>query len=101
MNFVVSAHSDVLGHKVTSWTHGGTAWLNNLGIVQYARDMNLGMDHYNYAYFAGAVETRGEWVITAKVGEQWIELDIPCKVGSVDRAPCVTSPLHRRFAWQL
>ena len=27
-------------------------------------------------------------------------LDIRCKVGSVGRAPCQTSPLHRRFAWQ-
>merc|ERR1712194_1006762 len=31
---------------------------------------------------------------------QWAEVDIPCKVGSVSRSPCFTSPLHRRFAWQ-
>lgn len=30
----------------------------------------------------------------------WIEVDIACKVGSVSRSPCFTSPLHRRFAWQ-
>ena len=30
----------------------------------------------------------------------WMELDVPCKVGSVDRAPCFTAPFHRRLAWQ-
>jgi len=30
----------------------------------------------------------------------WVEVDVACKVGSVSRKPCFTSPLHRRFAWQ-
>merc|ERR1712048_685892 len=77
------------------------AWLNSQEFVLHARRMNLGMDHYQYAYFAGAVEERNEFVFFACVGGEWIEFDIPCKVGSVDRAPCITSPLHRRFAWQM
>lgn len=31
---------------------------------------------------------------------RWLELDVPCKPGSLDRAPCFTSPFHRRLAWQ-
>eukprot|EP00746_Dinoflagellata_sp_MGD_P018122 gnl/MRDRNA2_/MRDRNA2_142011_c0_seq1.p1 gnl/MRDRNA2_/MRDRNA2_142011_c0~~gnl/MRDRNA2_/MRDRNA2_142011_c0_seq1.p1 ORF type:complete len:641 (+),score=101.58 gnl/MRDRNA2_/MRDRNA2_142011_c0_seq1:69-1991(+) len=70
-----------------------------------ARHLNLGISYNHHAYFAGAVHQRHEVVLSAYVegkGEagKWIELDIPCKVGSVDRAPCQTSPLHRRFAWE-
>eukprot|EP01094_Clydonella_sp_ATCC50884_P000552 TRINITY_DN10428_c0_g1_i1.p1 TRINITY_DN10428_c0_g1~~TRINITY_DN10428_c0_g1_i1.p1 ORF type:complete len:561 (+),score=147.88 TRINITY_DN10428_c0_g1_i1:105-1787(+) len=31
----------------------------------------------------------------------WREYSFPCKPGAVDRAPCVTSPYHRRLDWQL
>ena len=30
----------------------------------------------------------------------WEELEIPCKPGRLDRAPCVTAPFHRRLAGQ-
>lgn len=70
-------------------------------ITRRARRLNLGIPYNHHAYFAGAVHTRDEVVVFADVGgDDLVELDIPCKVGSVDRAPCITSPLHRRFAWE-
>jgi len=89
------------GSHIQGWGKAVHGFLNRQYVVQQARSFNLGMDHYNYAYFAGAVESRSEWVLTVQVSGKWLEVDVPCKVGSVDRAPCFTSPLHRRFAWQL
>merc|ERR1719195_1644790 len=94
-------HSRWLGGRLLGWGRAVQDVLDRQYVVEQARSFNLGMDHYNYAYFAGAVESRSEWVLTAQVLGKWVEVDVPCKVGSVDRAPCLTSPLHRRFAWQL
>lgn len=79
-------------------------------VTRAAMQMNLGIPYNHHAYFAGAVHERNEMVLFADVGEApakenvgpvgWVELDIPYKVGRVDRAPRHTSPLHRRFAWE-
>mmetsp|Transcript_90482 Transcript_90482/g.255419 ORF Transcript_90482/g.255419 Transcript_90482/m.255419 type:complete len:660 (+) Transcript_90482:30-2009(+) len=101
LGWILAQKENVVGETVSGWGQSTMRWLNTKQVVQTARAMNLGMDHYMYAYFADMVETRNEWVFTAKIGDEWFEFDVPCKVGSVDRAPCITSPLHRRFAWQL
>jgi len=70
-------------------------------VAHWAEEMNLGIPYNHHAYFAGAVHQRNEMVLFADLGDGHpVELDVPCKVGRVDRAPCITSPLHRRFAWQ-
>ncbi|CAE8705200.1 unnamed protein product [Polarella glacialis] len=85
-------------------------------VVQQASAMNLGIPYNRHAYFAGAVHERNEVVLLADVGQGWVEMDIPYKVGRPDRSPAAsivqmlkkdelihpqqTSPLHRRFAWQ-
>jgi len=71
-----------------------------LRLAQQAAGLNLGIAYNRHAYFAGAVHKRNEIVLFADVGDGLVEVDIPCKVGRVDRRPCFTSPLHRRFAWQ-
>ncbi|CAJ1388838.1 unnamed protein product [Effrenium voratum] len=68
--------------------------------VMAASGMNLGIPYNRHAYFAGMVHDRKEMVLFADVGDGYVEMDIPYKVGSVGRAPLQTSPLHRRFAWQ-
>jgi len=102
VQWLLDAKADVIGDWWGEHFAGFQKALNSMPLTQKARDWNLGMDQYRFAYFAGAVEERQEWVFTAEVGAgKWIEFDVPCKVGSVDRAPCFTSPFHRRFAWQL
>lgn len=70
------------------------------GVVRYAESLNLGIPYNHHAYFAGAVHQRKEMVLLADVGDGFVEVDVPYKVGRVDRMPLQTSPLHRRFAWQ-
>lgn len=63
---------------------------------------------YNSGRFAHVTKTRNEIVIWALECREakpvhkcnWVELDIACKPGSLDRRPCVTAPYHRRLAWQ-
>merc|ERR1719408_822021 len=92
VEWILRAKSDVFGYWLPAKFGGLQTSMNSFPLTQAARNMNLGMDHYRYAYFAGAVEERHEWVFTAQVGGKWIEFDVPCKVGSVDRSPCFTSP---------
>merc|ERR1719181_1304796 len=98
VEWLFRAKSDVFGEWWPAQFGSLQTSLNSLPLTQAAREWNLGMDHYRYAYFAGAVEERSEWVFTAQVDGKWVEFDVPCKVGSVDRAPCITAPFHRRFA---
>ncbi|CAE8603080.1 unnamed protein product [Polarella glacialis] len=46
------------------------------------------------------MHTRDEMVLFVQIADEWVELDVPQKVGRPDRSPRQTSPLHRRFAWQ-
>jgi len=74
--------------------------LMDSAFVTKARRMNLGIPYNHHAYFAGAVHKRNEFVLFADLGDGYVELDVPFKVGRPDRHPAHTSPLHRRFAWE-
>jgi len=69
-------------------------------VVRAAEEMNLGIPYQRHEYFANPVHVRNEMVLFADAGKGWVELDIPNKVGRLDRSPRQTSPLHRRFAWR-
>jgi len=69
-------------------------------VVQAAADLKLGIPYQRHEYFANPLHIRNEMVLSAQVGDEWVELDIPFKVGRPNRSPMQTSPLHRRFAWQ-
>mmetsp|Transcript_5839 Transcript_5839/g.16120 ORF Transcript_5839/g.16120 Transcript_5839/m.16120 type:complete len:565 (+) Transcript_5839:44-1738(+) len=69
-------------------------------VVQAAADLSLGIPYQRHEYFARPLHTRNDMVLSAQVGDEWVELDIPQKVGHPNRSPRQTSPLHRRFAWQ-
>jgi len=101
LQWILAEEADTIGNVWSNGLWPVTTWIKHQPFVEAAATMNLGMDHFRYAYFAGAVESREEYVYTAQLGDEWVEFDVPCKVGSVDRSPCITSPLHRRFAWQL
>eukprot|EP00927_Polykrikos_kofoidii_P050617 TRINITY_DN44509_c0_g1_i1.p1 TRINITY_DN44509_c0_g1~~TRINITY_DN44509_c0_g1_i1.p1 ORF type:complete len:662 (+),score=80.03 TRINITY_DN44509_c0_g1_i1:134-2119(+) len=73
---------------------------------RFGRPLDLG-NMYSSGRFAHVTRQRSEVVLwgleCTDVNEdrcKWLELDVPCKPGSLDRAPCVTAPFHRRFAWQ-
>lgn len=70
-------------------------------LVQRALDMHLGIPYERHEYFANPIHSRHEVVFSAQVGNEWFELEVPYKVGRPERRPWQTSPLHRRFAWQM
>lgn len=64
---------------------------------------------YNSGRFARVTRERFEVVLEALSGEgegggdggsSWWELELRCKTGKVDAAPCITVPFHPRLAWQ-
>lgn len=69
--------------------------------VQLALDMHLGIPYERHEYFANPIHSRHEVVFSAQVDNEWFELEVPYKVGRPERRPWQTSPLHRRFAWQM
>jgi len=70
-------------------------------LVQRALGMHLGIPYERHEYFANPLHSRHEVVLSAQVGNEWLELEVPYKVGRPERRPWQTSPLHRRFAWQM
>jgi len=109
-------------------THPGFAYLTSGARVRnpvpWVVDLFGGGSSFSSGRFAGMTTIRDETSVhvlrcTSREGEPdcaqgdaskskpsvkeyctWEEVDIACKVGSVSRTPCFTSPFHRRFAWQ-
>ena len=90
--WIGASDNDQLG-KCLQW-HPAAFW-------QLGQSVGLG-NTYTSGRFASITSERYEMVLWAKHSTtgMWAELDIPCKVGSVDRPPCFTAPYHRRLAWQ-
>lgn len=70
------------------------------------RPLDMG-NLYSAGRFAHVTRERVEVVVWGRYCDgaggsdcAWLELDFPCKPGSLDRRPCFTAPYHRRLAWQ-
>lgn len=73
--------------------------------------MNASFEPFNlvntYGAFGSVSRERYEVVIegtsaaTLDEHTRWLEYELPCKPGAVDRAPCWVTPYHYRLDWQL
>jgi hypothetical protein len=73
--------------------------------------MNASFEPFNlvntYGAFGSVSRERYEVIIEgtreSRIGEQtkWLEYELPCKPGRVDRRPCWVTPYHYRLDWQL
>lgn len=68
--------------------------------------MNTSFDRLHlvnsYGMFGSVQDSRVEVVIQGREeGGPWLDYELPCKPGRVDRAPCIITPYHLRLDWQL
>lgn len=55
-----------------------------------------------YGAFGSVGTSRYEPIISvSNDGQTWIEIDLPCKPGRVDRRPCFCAPYHYRLDWNI
>ena len=55
-----------------------------------------------YGAFGSVGQARFEPIISVSTtGQEWIELDLPCKPGNVNRRPCFCAPNHHRLDWNI
>lgn len=55
-----------------------------------------------YGAFGSVGQSRYEPIISITYnGQDWIELDLPCKPGNVTRMPCFVAPYHLRADWNI
>jgi hypothetical protein len=73
--------------------------------------MNASFEPFNlvntYGAFGSVSRERYEVIIegtsatTLDASTKWLEYELPCKPGRVDRRPCLVTPYHYRLDWQL
>ena len=73
---------------------------------QKGQVMNQSFDHFRlvntYGAFGSVGEERYESIISVSYfGDDWIELEFPCKPGNVYRRPCFCAPYHYRLDWNI
>eukprot|EP00934_Nitzschia_sp_Nitz4_P003419 Nitzschia sp. Nitz4//scaffold216_size36101//23908//25674//NITZ4_007783-RA/size36101-processed-gene-0.5-mRNA-1//1//CDS//3329542200//3409//frame0 len=55
-----------------------------------------------YGAFGSVGQARYEAIVSVTYnGKDWIELEFPCKPGSIDRRPCFCAPYHYRVDWNI
>jgi len=57
-----------------------------------------------YGAFGSVGQARYEPIVSIsydEMGKDWIELEFPCKPGSVTRRPCFCAPYHYRLDWNI
>lgn len=55
-----------------------------------------------YGAFGSVGQQRFEPIVSITYdGQNWIELEFPCKPGSVNRRPCFCAPYHYRVDWNI
>ncbi|KAL9183209.1 hypothetical protein ACHAXT_004996 [Thalassiosira profunda] len=55
-----------------------------------------------YGAFGSVGEARYEPIISvSNDGQNWTELELPCKPGDTKRRPCFCAPYHYRLAWNI
>ena len=76
------------------------------------QEMNSSFDRLHlvntYGAFGSVGRERFEVIIAGSNAEdprdpaaEWLEYELPCKPGRVDRAPCLITPYHYRLDWQI
>jgi lipase maturation factor 1 len=83
-----------------------TPVVNNLLQLNGSQVMNGTFDTFRlvntYGAFGSVGKHRMEPIITVSTdGENWKELDLPCKPGTVTRRPCFCAPYHYRLDWNI
>ena len=101
-----------------------TVWIGHLSIpvvqnlMQWGgnrQQMNASYDPFRLVNTYGAFGTVGEaryeailsvrfpstTTTTTQDKNDWIELELPCKPGKVDRRPCFCAPYHYRMDWNI
>lgn len=68
--------------------------------------MNASFDPFRlvntYGAFGSVGESRYEPIISvSNDGQNWTELELPCKPGNVKRRPCFCAPYHYRLDWNI
>jgi hypothetical protein len=68
--------------------------------------MNASFDRFRlvntYGAFGSVGEKRYEAIISVSSdGDEWVELELPCKPGNVTRRPCFCAPYHYRLDWNI
>jgi hypothetical protein len=68
--------------------------------------MNASFDSFrlvnSYGAFGSVGKARYEPIISVSIdGQNWIELELPCKPGNVKRRPCFCAPYHYRLDWNI
>lgn len=55
-----------------------------------------------YGAFGSITRVRHEVVLQgSRDGDTWLDYELPCKPGDVNRRPCLVSPYHYRLDWQM
>ena len=55
-----------------------------------------------YGAFGSVGQSRYEPIVSISYnGQEWIELEFPCKPGNVTRRPCFCAPYHYRLDWNI
>lgn len=55
-----------------------------------------------YGAFGSVGEARYEPIIAvSNDGDNWTELELPCKPGNISRRPCFCAPYHYRLDWNI
>lgn len=88
---------------------GSLSWpvLENLLQLNGKRQqMNASFDKFrlvnSYGAFGSVGQGRYEPILSITYdGKEWIELDFPCKPGTVTRRPCFCAPYHYRLDWNI
>lgn len=56
----------------------------------------------SYGAFGSVGMSRYEPIISvSNDGQDWVEIELPCKPGRVDRRPCFCAPYHYRLDWNI
>ncbi|KAL7561879.1 hypothetical protein ACA910_014254 [Epithemia clementina (nom. ined.)] len=68
--------------------------------------MNASFDPFRLVNTYGAFGSVGQQrfepiVLISDDGDDWVELEFPCKPGSVTRRPCFCAPYHYRLDWNI
>mmetsp|Transcript_34837 Transcript_34837/g.53416 ORF Transcript_34837/g.53416 Transcript_34837/m.53416 type:complete len:187 (+) Transcript_34837:93-653(+) len=55
-----------------------------------------------YGAFGSVGQARFEPIMSiSQNGSEWVELELPCKPGKVNRRPCFSAPYHYRIDWNI
>jgi hypothetical protein len=91
------------------WLIGSLSWPvveNLLQLGGKRQQMNASFGSFRlvntYGAFGSVGQARYEPIVSISYdGQDWIELEFPCKPGNVTRRPCFCAPYHYRLDWNI